>query len=371
MIWVSVPRQRLKGAVAGLCIGTALIACSAPAPTPVASPEPAPQTSLDEALSHVAEAFGTEPESRAGAVYTALEGYLRHPDSSGRSDIENARALTGASLQAGTLTVPAPILLERSDHLAVIGLPDGLGIVLYDLTAPAGTPPVALSRWSLGLSTLDVTWGQDELGVLFTTVGRDGMPQAHFVSAARAEAGWVARWDSDEQPDWWINTLGAEVQVAPDLSSVIISGPGYATTDIFLEAGASPHRLIVLTWVRDEGGYHLDPGPGEYPGRRHWFWDVSLSAPYATLVEFMECLVYGDTSGLSDLVTGDRVIQAARDFGLDRQGRRFEVISVDEAGFAMTFRDEQVVLIARFAAPGSEGEKWRIDSLLPPGAPDS
>src|SRR5574341_356000 len=173
-------------------------------PSPITSPFPSTATpeALDE---HVREAFRVEdPNSRREAVLEAVGRFLRDDGVRNLSDADASLMLTQIAFSSERLVLTDAALIARVGEQAVVGLPDGLGLYLYDL-GDAGAAPLELSRWTVGLSGLQASWGETEVGVVYTTLGNDGAMQAHFALAVR-ESEWAVAWISDETPDWWFNT---------------------------------------------------------------------------------------------------------------------------------------------------------------------
>ena len=167
--------------------------------------------------------------------------------------------------------------------------------------------------------------------------------------AAHNGTAWAPRWVSGDDPDWYINSQGAELIVAPDLGTITVIGPGVDTTALFDESAADLRRSLRVVWEQAEGGYHPVPSPANFSDRFRWFWQVSQPAPYTSLVEFMERLVYREQEGLGRLMASSEVLEAARAFGLDRAGRHFHVTASTTAPATITFRDDQGAFVATFA----------------------
>ncbi len=361
-------RQSLIGAL--LLAACALAGCGAPDPaTPVlppAEPTPLPEARLPIEL-QLRDAFRVaDPFARRAAVLLATESFLRDPALRATDDSIATSYYTTIAFSSGQLTLPDPAAIQRQDDVAIVALPEGLGLFLYDLGTPPGSEPVELSRWLVGLSSIHVTWGQGEAGVAYTTLGRDGVTRAHFALATAGEAGWRLSWLSDEAPDWWFNAQGGALAVAPDLSWLELAGEAADTTLAFYELGDAPRRTFLIRWERAANIYQMSPPAAGYPTRQAWLWDVAQPSPYATLVEFVEQLQMGDEPGVARLADGESVA-AALEFGLHLPERRFQVV---EAGSdRIVFRDLQGTFVAGFAPPPSEGDPWLITSLAPFGAP--
>jgi hypothetical protein len=352
-------------AVLGGCVSQGASPTAEPPPGPQPSPTPVPP--VDDRLR---ESFRrTDPAARKEGVLSATEAFLRS-DAVGEMGDEDASAhFTTAAFSSERLIFPDPAFIRRREEWAVVGLPDGMGLFFYDLSAEPGTSPLELSPWTIGLSAVEVTWQRHAFGVSYTTIGSDDVARAHYVLVDRPEGDWRVAWLSDEEPDWWFNAYNAALSVAPDLSRLVVAGQARGTTEVFYEGEGTPRRDFGVEWVREEedGGYRLALPVGAYPSRRAWLWRVARPSPYATLVEFVERLQSGsDDEDLAHLVTGPAVISAAKAFGLHLPGRQYEIVAYDQQ--AITFRDRQGVFIATFGQPESGDAPWPMSSLKPLGA---
>lgn len=342
-----------------------LVGC-APA---TASPLPESNTpSLPPPEQRVREAFSTtDPEVRLSRILNATEGFLRDATVRALSDEEAAAQLTQAAFSAGQPMLVQAAYVRRTGDVVVVALPAGLGLYLYDLGAPAGTPPCEISRWIAGLDALEVSRGEDEVGVSFTTFGIDDLPRVHYALLRREDDGvWRVAWLSDEVSDWWFNAVGGTLYTAPDRSQLVVVGEAARTTEAFYEQVGEPRRSFRLMWERVGDHYALSPSPQAYDDRQAWLWEVAEPSPYATLVEFVERLQAGDEEGAARLVGDQDVLVAARDFGLYLPERRYQV--VESTTDRIVFRDVQATLVASFRPPQATGEKWQIVSLMPFGA---
>jgi hypothetical protein len=289
--------------------------------------------------------------------------FLHHPEVQQLPNEEAASLITAAAVDSGSLALPAPAFVARSQEAAIISLPDSLGILLFDLSAPPGTSPIELTRWNFGTREMRVYWHDDECGVLYVTLGADGTTRAHFILLRRAATGWEVAWNADESPDWWFNAHNASVTVAADLTEVRVTGEALNTTLLFDEYGSVPRRTFTLTWHPDGAGFEHTPSVSAYGERYRWLWEVAEPGPYATLVEFLERLILGDEPGLAPLVTRAAVIDQARALDLDTPQRRYVVTAMTQDDPAITFGDAEGSVTVQYADPTHAGGPWRISSL--------
>ncbi len=342
--------------------------CTAPAtvapPSPELTPSPDARPPIEAQLR---ESFrATDPAARRAAVLLATESFLRDPALRGADDSIASSYYTTVAFSSGQLTLPDPAVIQRQGDLAVVALPEGLGLFLYDL-GTLGAEPVELSRWLVSLSGMHVTWGEGELGVAYATLGRDGVTRTHFALATADDLGWRLSWLSDEAPDWWFNAYDGTLTVAPDLSYLELTGEAASTTEAFYELDSEPRRVFRVRWVRAANTYQVSPPPAGYPTRQAWLWNVARPSPYATLVEFIERLQMGDENGAARLASEASITAAALDSGLHLPERRFQVI--EEGQDRIIFRDLQGVYVAEFEPPAPGGGPWLITGLAPFGAP--
>lgn len=341
---------------------TPIVAVPASSPTsslfsPTATPE-----ALDE---HVREAFRVEdPDSRRDAVLMAVRRFLRDDAVRNLSDADASLMLTQIAFSSERLVLTDAALMARDGEWAVVGLPDGLGLYLYDL-GDADAAPLELSRWTVGLSSLRASWGATEVGVVYTTLGSDGAMQAHFVLAVK-EPTWAVAWLSDETPDWWFNTRNADIVVAPDRTWILVKGEALDTTRAFSESSAGPLRTFHMEWQRTENSYQPESPAPPYSPREVWLWAAAEPSPYATLVEFIERLQLGDEDGALGLVSREAVVADAISFGIYLVGRQYEVVSYNEE--RIVFRDVQGTFVANFRQSASGEPRWLITNIAPFGA---
>lgn len=350
---------------AACCFAAALLAlvgCASPpdmaANTPAASqpetavPQPRETLSLPEAYRL------DDPLARREAVIDAA-GRLLREQSLPVGDGDASAQFTELAFSSGALYLPDPGFIRQGAEAAVAGLPDGLGLFLYDLNSDA--PPVEVSRWTVGLSALSVTWGDSEAGIAYSTLGDNGIERVHFALVTLGEDGWQLSWLSDEAPDWWFNAVGGNLQVEPDLSRLAVVGQADDTTGVFYEIGDAPRRTFRVGWVREMDGYQLSPLVESYPSRVDWLHSVAEPSPYTSLVAFIERLQALDESGAARLVTDETLLNTAVDLGLHRSGRRYQIVSVEDD--AITFRDLDGAYRAAFRPPGEGGGDWLISVL--------
>jgi hypothetical protein len=339
----------------------ATTAQSVPLPTPGGPPavSPSPAQPIDAQL---ADAFRREePAARRQAVLAATDRFLHDQTIRALDDSAVSTAYTDAAFASGALTLDDPALIRRRDDLAAVALPDGMGLVLYDLGAEAGAPPLELSRWTAGMRAMQVSWEADEVGVSYATAGRDGVGRVHYALAGRDEAGWRLMWLSDEAPDWWFNAVGGTLDVRDDREVLTVTGPAELTTEAFFELEGEPRRTFRLEWRRLEDGYVMAPAVESYPSRTAWLWDVAEPSPYATLVELVERLQRGDTAGAESLAASPAAFEAALAAGLQRPDRRYQV--VEATGDRVRFRDVEATYDAVFRAPSGPSGDWLIGEI--------
>jgi hypothetical protein len=336
--------------------------------------EDAPDVVLPAELSveqHIREAFLLpSPVAKREAILTAVEAFLRDSSVRQLDDTAASSRLTDITFQSGQPIFADPTFVRRQGTLVVIGLPDGLGLYLYDLsiTAPDARP-LQLSAWTVGLSSVDVVWAGNELGVSYATIGSDQVFHAHCVVGIKSEIGWRAMWASDEEPDWWFNARNATVSVAPYLSRLIVTGEAVDSTPVFREVGDVPRRVFRVEWLRDQEHYRRSPAMGGQKDRQNWVWRVAVPSAYTTLVEFVERVRLHDTQGATQLVPDPSILAAAYSFGLHLPDAQYTVTAYDRE--SITFQSQQGAFVATFKPPADEGSPWLLTSLQPLGAASS
>jgi len=323
---------------------------------------PTPTVELPPVL-NLTEAYSVEPLARRDAVLTAAGAFLNDADPQ-QSDESLSVEFTTQAFACNCLTLPMPGLIARQGQLAVVSLPEGLGLFLYD----GDQPVLELSRWTADLMSMKVYWGEAELVVGYVTQGNDGVETVHALLAVNGCAGWQVVWSSNEEPGWWFNAIGGELAVGEDRHVLTVTGLAAETTQVFYEEESDDHRVFELNWQRTENTYRVIPPMPAVTDRRSWLWEVAQPSPYATLVEFIERLQIEDIEGAGTLVTDDNVLAAAVDFGLNLPQRRYQILSMEQS--QIVFRDLQGTFVVDFVPPNASG-KWLISNLQPPGRSDS
>ncbi len=344
-----------------------LAACQAPRTAlPSASTSSVPEaTPLPPLESQLREAYRlADPTVRRASILAATDRFLRDDAVAKADDRVASTYYSQIAFSSGRLTLPEPALIRRSGRLAIVALPEGMGLILFDLSTD--TSPVEISRWTVGLQSMDVTWGSGETGISFTTLGMDNVTRAHYALITHGTADWQV-WLSDEAPDWWFNARGGSLEVSPDLSQIVVTGPAEGTTGAFYELGDAPRRTFRVVWRRDGSAYAVWPPVDPSADPATWYWQVAVASPYATLVEFVERLQSNDATGATHLASSPDVVGAAVDFGLQMPDRRFQIVSAQ--GRQIVFRDLQGTFVASFSPPQRGDAPWLIDSLEPVGVP--
>lgn len=355
---------------------TILLLAACASQPPLASPQPSfpeqiltEQTTPTPALSadaRLRQAFRlADPNAKRAQVLSAAEALLRDAAFSQMEDEAASSHFTVVAFSSERLIFSDPAFVRRKGNLAVVGMPDGLGLFLYDLSTTPGTPPLELSHWTAGLSAVEVTWRRDEIGVSFVTLGNDGLHHVHYVLAGEAESVWQVMWFSDEEPDWWFNATNATLAVKPNLSQLIVVGEASHTTLALSETEDSPRRKFRVEWRRGGDGYILSPPMGSKSERQNWLWRIAQPSAYTTLVEFIERLQRQDIDGAAHLVTDEEIISSAVNFGLFMPERRYEIVAYSE-GIIM-FRDRRGAFAMAFKQPQTADAPWLIAGLVPVG----
>lgn len=310
-----------------------------------------------------------DPTARRAAAKTAAADFLRYEAIREMDDETAGEIFTAAARGSGQLLLPDPALIARQGEVVIISLPDAMGLHLYDLRRNDAGPTLELSAWNLGLNALRATWGDDEVGVSYVTIGNDAIPRVHYVLAKRVVGGWEIAWRGEDEPVWWFNNAHATLQVAEDLEHLIVTGLTEETSFAF-DPGVEGalQRTFKLVWQRTEEGYEPEPGPQDYQDRQHWVWAAAELTPYATLVEFTERLVLGEFEGARALTTGEAAFNNGIAFGMQLEGRYYHIVTRNEVNHTITFKDTQGTFVASFVPSANEGERWLINSVLPIGA---
>jgi len=351
--------------VGGVMPGCARASTNNPAPAP--THHPATATPPIDGAAQLRSALVMEDRlMRREAVLLATGVYLNDDTIVGMDDESVSQALTELAFSTGRLVIPDPAFVRRAPgepRLAVVGLPDAIGLALYDQRQP-GTEPLLLTPWTAGLASVFVTWGQEEAGVNYLTVGKDGQTRAHFLLVIRGDDGqWRVTWFSDEVRNWWLNGLQGQLEVTSDLSRLTLVGQSDGTTIVFDEGESGVRRSFHTTWERQGPVYVLTPDPSEYPSHQEWLWAVAQPDPYATLVEFLERLRNEDVGGASRLATSSVQGLTAVQFDLDSPGRRYVVL--DQTADGIIFGDEFGRYQMTFTPPARDGEKWLVGDVGP------
>ncbi len=343
-----------------LAVGLLLAACTStpvetplPLPTDAPSPTPAPITLLIQAFAE------EDPDARLEAVLAETADFMR--SSEAMDDAALGGQIAGAAQVAQTLAVEPAAFVRRGGDLAVIGMPGGMGIYLFDLAQP-NSIPLEVAAWTLGLSAVNASWGEDAVGIAYDILAGDGRTRAHFSRAERVGGEWLLVWNSDETPLWWLCAHDAAVDVSPDLNMLVLTGQAPGLTPVFDEFGDAPRRVFRVTWVWGRAGYTPSPPPGAFETYQEWGWVVAEPSAYTTLVEFMERLRMGDEAGAGQLLAAPALGTTARELGLSRTDRRYTVVQADER--TIIFRDRIGVIVVTFIP----GDPWLITDVRPYGA---
>jgi hypothetical protein len=320
---------------------------------------------------HIREAFLLpSPIAKREAVLTAVEAFLRDSSIRQLDDTAASSLLTDITFQSGQPIFADPTFVRRQGTLVVVGLPDGLGLYLYDLSIAAfDARPLQLSAWTVGLSSVDVVWAGNELGVSYETIGNDQALYVHYVVGIKSELGWRVMWSSDDEPDWWFNAQNATISVAPYLSRLTVTGEAAGSTPIFREEGTGLRRVFRVEWLRDQEHYRLSPAMGSQKDRQNWVWHVAIPSAYSTLVEFIERVRLRDTTEATQLVSEPSILATAFSFGLHLPDVQYTIAAYDEE--SITFQSQQGAFVATFEPPADEGSRWLIIGLQPMGAASS
>jgi hypothetical protein len=353
----------------GLLLGAAvcMVGCLESPALPV-PPESLPSTTPALVYDQLRNALReSDRGARRQAVLGLTRDFLLDIEARQVGDQAAADLLTNIASTSGSAVLDNPAIIHRQGSRVLVGLPDGMGLFLYDLQAPPDVPPLELSPWTAGLSTAQVTWLADEAGILYFTIGSDHVTSAHYALAERSQERWRVAWFSDEDPDWWFNVRNATVTVSPDLKTLRIVGEAGYNSPAFDELPGSPRRSFTVEWYRQADTYSLSSAPPPDSDRTSWLWQVAVPSPYATLVEFIERIKIEDTVGAGHLVTDPRVVGAAMGFGLNFPENRFQVVRFDPN--SITFRSVRGTFVSGFKPPPAGADRpWLILSLAPIGA---
>jgi len=342
------------------------ISACTPTPAPRAPISPTSQQGINEQLR---SAFEIEDRpARLDAVLTLIPGFLADLSLRNIDDEAASSLLTDIAFSSERMTFTDPAYIRRYNDMAVIGLPDAMGLY-YINTYRDDRYPREISRWTAGLDSLDLIPAGPEVGIVYTTLGVDRAVRVHYALLLRGGEGWEVGWHSDEVPEWWFNATRARIEAAPDLSRLRVIGEGLGTTSAFLEDDTSPHRLFRVDWVRQANQYVQVPSMGGSDNRQNWLWQIAEPSAYASLVEFIERLRNNDLDGAGLLVSQAGVVETARSYGLYLPENVFHVMGADSDRIA--FQGVQGAFVVTFVPPppgGSPETKWLIASVTPSGA---
>jgi hypothetical protein len=362
---ISAPGGYRSGLLASFVLCLVLAACAPPesaerlSPTPFAS---GPQVPADQVESDLREAFQVDdPFERRERVLAAAEAFLRTPAVQQMDDRAASTIFTDIAFSSRRLRLRDPGFIRRSGGLVVVGLPDGLGMFLYDLDEEPGSAPLELTPWTVGLSALEVNWLPGEFGVSYATLGSDQAVRVHFLLATQGEEGWQVAWPGDEEPGWWFNATNGSLSVSDDLERLVVEGEAPHTTLAFQEQDSTPRRRFQVEWTREGDLYQQSPPESGYATRQEWLWSVALPSAYATLVEFVERMQLGQEDEAAALAAEPGLLAAARTFGLHLPTRRYLVTGYSAQ--TITFRDQQDTYMATFEPPETDGGPWQIVGL--------
>ena len=308
----------------------------------------------------------TDREARQKEVLSLTRDFLADIRARGASD-EAASALLTDIAQASHPLLNNPAIIQRQDSRVIVGFPDGLGLVLYDMANPADDPPLELSPWTAGLSTIQVTWQPQAIGALYFTVGADQATTAHYVLAEQSRGVWRVGWFGDEDPDWWFNTRNATVTVSPDLKTLKVIGEADHSSPAFDELAGSPHRSFSVEWHKQPSGYAMSPQPASDAQRTSWLWQIAVPSPYTTLVEFIERIRINDMTSAGKLVTDPAVVSSAFSFGLNFPENRFQVTDYNPTRITI-ISARGTFFVSVKPPPQGADRPWLISALTPIGA---
>lgn len=359
----SVARQRR---LFPLVIGTVLLLSGCAGRLAVPAANPPPQATAILVYDELRSAFLlADRETRRREVRSLTRSFLADIQSRGVGD-EAASALLTDIAQTSHPLLNNPAIVQHQNNRVIVGFPDGLGLVLYDMTTPPDTPPLELSPWTAGLTTVQATWLPDAIGVLYFTTGSDHAVTAHYVQAEQSRGVWRVGWFGDEDPDWWFNTRNAVVTVSPDLQNLKVTGEADHTSPAFDELATSPHRTFSVEWHKLPSGYAMSPAAGSEAGRTAWLWQIAVPSAYATLVEFVERIRINDMNGAGRLVTDPSVVATAFSFGLQFPENRFQITDFDPNRITIiSVRGTFVVSIK--PPPQGADRPWLISAITPIG----
>jgi hypothetical protein len=340
-----------------------MTACQSPESSPTALPTAVPTMSSQAISSEIAVQLAyqqVDALARRDAVISAINQFAADAADQRLSDEEASLRLTEAAFASQQLKLTDPAFVRREGALAVIGLPDALGLYFFD-GAGASTQ---ISQWTAGLSAVNVIWREDEIGVVYETIGADGTKMVHFALLTNDAKAWRVSWISDDMPDWWFNARNATLDIQPDLSSIAVVGEAQKSTVTFEEGEGTPQRLFRLVWERDLDLYQLNAPISGYDSREAWLWNVAVPSAYATLVEFIERLQRQQVQQATALTVNSTVMDEALDFGFHLIGASYKVM-LSEPDRLIVQGHQGTFEIGFQELEGL----WRITSIKPTGIP--
>ncbi len=344
-----------------------LVSCSKALTPAVAPPTtPTPAVGVHDQLR---AAFKVEERpARLQAVLTLMPAFLDDLSLRNASDQAASTLLTDIAFSSRQMTFTDRAFIRRYEDLAIVGLPDAMGVYFVDRARGVNRSAELISRWTAGLDSMEITPRDRDVGLVYTTLGLDHATRAHFALLRRTDAGWGTAWFSDDTPDWWFNAVNAQIALAPDLSKVTLVGDAAGTTPVFLESGNVPRRRFRVGWVRTDNHYDQSPSMGGAANRQSWLWHIAEPSAYSTLVEFVERLRNRDFKGAAGLVTDSSIVVTAQSFGLYLPENTYTVTAYDMQRIAFQGRQGAFVAIFQPPAPGSPPDtRWLISSIEPAG----
>jgi len=310
----------------------------------------------------------TDPLERIENVHSLTGQWLTYDDIANLTDEEASSFYTGIAFSSDNLIFPDPAIIRRSEDLAIVGLPNGLGLYLYDLSSDP-FQQLEISAYTIGLNQLDIIRDEEEIGIAYETIGANNLTTVHFALIISGDDGWKLSWLSDEAPEWWFNASNGFMRVESDLSGITVTGQAANSTPMFDEtADDAPLRTFEIFWKRqsvrgeDLHQYAVSPPATGYRSRQEWMWTVAQPSPYATLVQFIEQSQSGDIVRAAELTVTPQIAQTALDFGLHFVGRRYRVLESDSK--SITFRDQQGAFVVTFTGEAP----YLITTITPLGS---
>ena len=337
-----------------------------PRALPPQSLEPSSQNTLPLETAIPLAFQSTDPQSRRAEIVTAIRQFLLDPAYLSAPDEVTSAALTSLAFSSDRLTIPDPAFVRRFGSYAVVAIPDGIGLYFYDLAHPSQTP-LELSRWTVGIQSLEVVWQDNYTAIAYHTLDLEGISHAHVsLLTIDSNLDWEQSWIGDDTPDWWFNDINASIDLAPDLSQIVVVGASTSGSQSFQEDSTSPQRLFRLVWTLDNTQYQLTTPSTGFRDRSEWAWATAVPSPYATLVEFVERFQRNDVAGAKILTANDTVMVDADNFGLALVGVPYKAEILDETHIRIV--GHQGALIIAFQPPENNEGDWLITSITPQGA---